>query len=646
MLVRPALLIALAACASTRAPAPPPSAPPSTPSDRPVAPAPPPVVAPPKVADADPGFAFLDADRRTKLTAAFPQVDAAVEDEMKKQDLPGLAIGIVIDGELAYAKGFGVTDLETKTRPDADTVYRIGSISKSFAGLAILALRDDGALDLDDPLARWIPEAAGLIYPTGDARPISLRQLLTHTSGLPRMGPFDPNHAPDEATVVKSLDKLRLDNAPGTAAVYSNLGFSLLGIVAAHAAHRPYHELLAKRLFGPLGMTSTYWDHADVPKGKLATAYQPGPTGPKAAEPIRLGAADAAGGIYSTVRDMARYAALQLSAYPPRTATDDGPLRRATLREAHSTGFAFGASAGPVLAPKKGEPLVELHADTYGFGWVAGNTCDYDDLVWHNGAIDSYRSDLRFMSARGVGVVVLTNFGRANTGAVGGRIVAELAKTGALAKRVQRPAAVFDERMKQFLAVYNQWDEAAYKAMLDPMRGPVPEEKDELAGYKQLHGACTTASVLEVRNAMQVRFKVACERGSFVMAVDLAPSGLIGGFIGTSRDVAAPPDIAQTAAALTALIGKWDERAYTRALPKAKLKPADAKQRFADLRAQHGACRVKAPVHDGFDWRFELDCERNADLVLNLAQDPKDKSIADFGLRLLGIQPGSRCPTR
>src|SRR5262245_57001498 len=114
MMLRPALLIVLAACASTRAPAPPPSAPPATASDRPAAPAPAPApVVAPVVTGTDPGFAFLDPDRRTKLTAAFAKVDAAVEDEMKKQDLPGLAIGIVIDGELAYAKGFGVTDLET-----------------------------------------------------------------------------------------------------------------------------------------------------------------------------------------------------------------------------------------------------------------------------------------------------------------------------------------------------------------------------------------------------------------------------------------------------------------------------------------------------------------------------------------------------
>jgi CubicO group peptidase (beta-lactamase class C family) len=391
MVARVASLLALVACSSSPKPAaPPPVAPPPPPQARPTTPPP----APAQVfADTDQNYAFLDPDRRTKLDAALGTLDAAIDEEMKKQALPGLAIGVVIDGELAYAKGFGVVDLATKAKPDADTVYRIGSISKSFTGLAILALRDDGALQLDDPLARWIPEAASLVYPSRDARPITLRQVLSHTSGLTRMGPFDPDHGPDEATVVKSLAKLPLESAPGTLHSYSNLGFSLLGIVAAHAARRPFHDFLASRVFGPLGMTSTYWDAADVPKGKLAPAFQNAPGEPKPAEPIRLGAADGAGGIYSTVRDLARYAALQLSAYPPRSAPDDGPVRRATLREAHSTGVLINGSARQRVVPKPGEPLVDLRADSYGFGWVSGRTCQLDDVVWHGGAIDSYRAD-------------------------------------------------------------------------------------------------------------------------------------------------------------------------------------------------------------------------------------------------------------
>src|SRR5580704_7229033 len=242
------------------------------------------VVAPPVPAPVEQVFAvatpppaFADPDRRAKLAAAFPAIDKALEDERAAQGLPGVSVGIVIDGELGYAKGFGVVDPATKTVPDADTVYRIGSISKSFTGLALLALRDDGVLDLDDPLARWIPEANKLVYPTRDERPITLRQLTQHTSGLPRMGPFEPEHGPDEATVVGSLAKITLDRAPGLESVYSNLGFSLLGIVVSHAAKQSLHDVIAARIFTPLGMTSSGWDAATVPNGHLAPAFTKGP---------------------------------------------------------------------------------------------------------------------------------------------------------------------------------------------------------------------------------------------------------------------------------------------------------------------------------------------------------------------------------
>ena len=199
-----------------------------------------------RFADADPGYAFADPRRRQKLEAAFPAIDAAVEAERIKQGIPGFAIAIVIDGDVAYGKGFGVADLETKTAADADTVYRIGSITKSFTGLALLALRDEGALGIDDPLVKWIPEAAGLVYPSRDAAPITLRQILMHRSGLPRMGTFEPETGPTEDVIVQSLANLPLELIPGERFSYSNLGFGLAGIVARRAARASFHDVIGK----------------------------------------------------------------------------------------------------------------------------------------------------------------------------------------------------------------------------------------------------------------------------------------------------------------------------------------------------------------------------------------------------------------
>jgi CubicO group peptidase (beta-lactamase class C family) len=594
-------------------------------------------------ADSDQGFTFLDPDRRKKLEAAFPAIDTAMAEEMSAQNAPGFAIGIVIDGDLAYSKGYGTTTLGKDLVPDADTVYRIGSITKSFTGLALLGLRDDGKLDLDDTLAHWIPEASGLVYPSHDTRPITLRQLATHTSGLPRMGTFDPQHGPSEDVVVKSLDGLALENAPGAVHVYSNLGFSLLGIIVGRAGHAPLHDVIATKLFTPLGMTSTVWTAADVPTAKLAPAYTRDPNKPTETTPDDLGASDGAGGIYSSVRDMARYAAFQLDAYPPRNDPDTGAIQRATVREAHSTGVHAGSGIHVVPAPAKGDPLVDYDATTYGFGWVQDESCKFDDRVWHNGAIDSYGSDLELLPARGVGVIVLSNYSSVHTGAIAMRILDALAATGALTKRSLKPSAALDPAMTDFLAVYNNWDDKGYVAMLDPDRGPSPVEKDELAGYKALHGTCSTYKVKDANSATEAVFDVSCERGSFEVLLIVSPkSGKITGFVGTSRNVTAPAPLLARAKDVAKLIGKFDAKAAAKLFAHTKL-PADRiKTTTEGLHAGHGACQVKGPVHNGFDWIVELTCERGGDLGMNLQLDAKNNIT---GIRIAPANNGP-CPTR
>ncbi len=567
-----------------------------------------------------PGFTFQDADRKTKLAAALPALDTAIDDERKKQGLEGIAVGVVIDGELAYAKGFGVVSVDAKTPPDADTVYRIGSISKSFTGLALLSLRDEGALDLDDPLVKWIPEARGLVYPTSDSPRITLRQLSNHTSGLPRMGTFDAEAAPTEKTVVESLAGFALQAAPGTSWSYSNLGFGLLGIVVAHAAKASLHDVIGQRILTPLGMTATVWDRAQVPAAKLAPSYVPGPKGLMVKpELARLGAIDGAGGIYSSVRDMAKYVAFQMAAYPPRSDPDTGSIKRATVREAHSTGVPSGFKYEP--------PAVAM---SYGFGWSQFSTCELDDLVTHNGAIDSYRSDIRFSPSRGVGVVALTNFGNGNPSMIAERVMSELAKTGALEPRVARPSRALTEALTRLLAVYNEWDEAKLAAAL--ARPVDPREKSELATYHQLHGACTTFEPGHIESPNHGSFVIECERGTFELDLALGERGLIQGFVGSSRGIEAPPAIAKAGRAIVALHGKWNDRTFATYLAKGPMQPAAMKQLLVGFRARHGACKITDTLHEGFDWGFALACKKeNVELWTQAAPESPTQFI---GLQL------------
>ncbi len=649
-----ALAAALVACAP---PAPPSSPPPPSPPHAPSPPVDPgPAALAQHFADDTADYVFTDPDRRKKLASAFPALDALGEAAVGDHGLPGLSLGVVVDGELVYAKGFGFTDLQSKARPDADTQYRIGSITKSFTALAILALRDDGALALDDPLTRFLPEAAGLVYPTRDAPPITLRQILTHTSGLPRLGNFDYTRAdaePSEQDILGSLAAFPLLNTPGTVHVYSNLGYALLGLVVAHAAHVPLRAFMARRILAPLGMTSTAFDASALPAGKLATGYDrtgDGPVRPVAA--WRLGASEGAGGIVSTVRDLARYVAFQLDAYPSRSAPEAGPVRRSSVREAHESALRSGRLwVGLRDDAAKGESMVEASAGRYGFAWSVRETCDTDFEVSHNGAVSGFTSQITFLPEAGVGVIALGNLSgdRFQVGTVAEDALKALRRTGGLSNRVRRAhlSPLYAKAMERFLGVYDAWDEAAYKAMLSPKRGHVlPEdEKRELAGYRGVNGACRGYDAVEVRAPRDARLAMRCERGSLDMDVTLDEDGLILGFAGTSRDVPAPPAFARAAARIAGLVGKWDEAVYRKVLGKRK-QPTRAESLgfFEKARARHGACVPGAYTRTDAKQEMRLVCDRGGDLALSLALDPGDEEAVDH----VSLVPasGGPCPVR
>ncbi|HEY1548964.1 MAG TPA: serine hydrolase domain-containing protein [Kofleriaceae bacterium] len=586
-----------------------------------------------------PAPAFADPDRRAKLAAAFPKLDKELEQLRADQHVLGISVGVVIDGELAYSKGFGVVDPTTKAVPDADTVYRIGSISKSFTGLALLSLRDEGKVDLDDPLAKWIPEANALTYTARDARPITLRQLAQHTSGLPRDGAFDMEADPSEATVVGSLAKVTLERAPGLESVYSNLGFGLLGIVASHAAKQSLHELVTARIFQPLGMTSSGYT---PPSDHLAPAFA---DDGKPKKPAKLGALDGAGGIYSNVRDMARYAAFLLAAYPPRDDDDRGPIKRSTIREAQHSGFAMAPQASLVTDAKPGEPTIQLDAMSYGFGWLEDLTCTSTDKVWHNGAVDSYRAELALRTDRGVGVIVLTNSGGANASAFSDRVLRVLDATGAMKPREPGlpDASTYTPVMTAFLDAYNTQDKAKLAAVI--ARPLDPREPDEIAGYKAMHGACSAFKLTGVVNN-GLRFAMTCEHGPFELDINTVGDKLRG-FTGRTPGASPTGDAKKVIAAALAIYSDpaWSDANYKLAFPKHQLAEDRVKGMRANLRADFGTCKPTSTTQEGLGWSIELTCAKGAKLDVSIQLDKNNVIDNIFFRPARGTEP-PRCPTK
>src|ERR1700690_3006446 len=191
--------------------------------------------------------------------AVFNAVDRLFADYALDAHIPGLVYGIVADGRLAYVRGLGVQDLETKRPVSSDTLFRIASMTKAFTALTIMKLRDDGKLQLDALAETYVPQLHGWTYPTRDSPRIRVRDLMNHTAGFVTDDPWGDRQTPlPEAAFTQMLrEGVPFARTPGTAMAYSNFGFALLGRVITNVSGRPYADTITRTLLRPLGMEAS-----------------------------------------------------------------------------------------------------------------------------------------------------------------------------------------------------------------------------------------------------------------------------------------------------------------------------------------------------------------------------------------------------
>jgi CubicO group peptidase (beta-lactamase class C family) len=357
---------------------------------------------------------------------------------------------------------------------------------------------------------------------------LTLRHLLSHQGGFPEDNPWgDRQLSVSDATLASWMQAgIPFSNPPGVAYEYSNYGFAILGRVVSRASGRPYREYIDREILGPLGMTSTFWEEAAVPKERVAKGQ--GRDGERwvPEQPLEDGAFGAMGGLYSSVPDLARYVAFYLSAYPPRDDAEAGPVRRASLRLMQTPASPYRASA---RRESLDGPLV-LSAGGYAFGLAVAQTCGFGHSVSHGGGLPGFGSTMRWLPEHGVGIVALAN----RTYAGPGRPVADafeaLAKTGGLAPRRPQPARALLDAQATVNRLYADWSDdtlrgaAADNLLLDR---PLDRRRTEFAELRERHGACRAdgdAGAIEVENALRGRWTLACERGEVRIAITLAPT--------------------------------------------------------------------------------------------------------------------------
>jgi CubicO group peptidase (beta-lactamase class C family) len=572
---------------------------------------------------------FTDPARRQKLASALPDIDAFLSAEVPKSKIPGFALGIVIDGELVFAKGFGVRDTTSSAPVTADTFFRIASMTKSFTAMAILQLRDAGKLSLDDPVERYIPELRALPYPTRDSAPITIRQLLTHAPGFPEDNPWADRQvaANDDFDRLVKRDGISFATSPGTEYEYSNLGYAMLGRIIETVAGTRFQDYVTANVLRPLGMTSTVCEEKDVPPGRLARGYRL-EDGAYVAQPNPPdGSMSSAGCLYSSLNDMAKYAAFHLAAWPPRDDPDARPFRRSSVREMHAASrfVVFGVIQSLENRPRAGLSL------GYGFGFQTRETCQFDRIVEHSGGLPGYSSYISLLPEYGVGYIWLAS---TPTGAPFGmmdEVMRKLTATGGLVKRAAAPAPALTAARETVNRLVAGWDEAAADSAFIPTffdETPRAKLKSELEALRAAHGACRPEGAMDAWNALRGKWRLACDRGWIDFFVTLAPT-VPPRIQRLTKEGTLPPSAALSSAAngLAGLVGRWDKAAAGKLFDKG-VDLERMKKLFALTGEVRGACRLDRPVGgDGKrSARIRLACERFP-VVLDFALAEKNEKV-------------------
>lgn len=466
---------------------------------------------------------FTDEDRMQKIEDSYQKLDQLFEDYGKEHDLPSISYGLVVDGKLAHSASFGTINYEQNLKASPQSDYHIASMTKSFTAMAILKLRDQGKLSLDDPLEKYVPEAKNLNTLTTDSPKITIRDLLTHHAGFPEDNPWGDRQLgqPDQWLENLYSEGLSFSTPPETAYEYSNLGFSTLGLVIKKVSGKTYQEYIQEAIFKPLGMNDTYWEYSDVPEDQFAVGYRK-ENGEFVAQPLlHSGSFGAMGGLITSVEDFSKYMGLHLAAWPPRSDEDSGPVKRSSIREMHHP-WNFAT----VLTNQKNEKEEDCFIiDSYGYGLHHYENCDGRVSVWHSGGLPGYGSRWRILTDYGFGFVVFANKTYAPTGPILDQAINKLIKWADLSPRTLPPSDILQKRKKDLLSVLPEWKNTSSEIFADNFFNDNfisdLQEKSQKAFDKI--GTVQTVSAVVPENQLRGYFTIEGEKGNLKVWFSLSP---------------------------------------------------------------------------------------------------------------------------
>jgi len=324
----------------------------------------------------------------------FDEIVAFADSEFERfraeKEIPGIAFGLIHNGSLVYASGLGESVLGSHTKPSADTIFRIASMTKSFTATAILKLRDKGLLQLDAPITTYLPWTATIGLPHGSA-PITIRDLLTMGAGLPTDDPWGDRQ---ESLPLSDFDELvkaglTFNRNVNTGFEYSNLSYALLGRVISVVSGEKFESFMGKEIFSPLGMHASTYYTDEVSDLVRAVGYAKFASGMTPEPHTQSGAFTPMGGLHSSVSDLAKWVAT----YQSGRAEEQTPYRHAQS----------------VMAKAFDDCPERIVVNSYGFGLFVSDDAKLGRFVHHSGGYPGFGSHMRWHQESGWGIIALGN---------------------------------------------------------------------------------------------------------------------------------------------------------------------------------------------------------------------------------------------
>lgn len=367
------------------------------------------------------------------VQASIRLFSAWMEGQIAYRGIPGVVVGVVAGDDLIWAQGFGHANLEAKRPMTAQTRFRMASHSKLFTATAIMQLREQGLLRLDDPVVQYLPWFA--VKPAApDDPPITLEHLLTHSSGLPReAGPHWSDFEFPRAEQLRALLPARQAAfSPETRWKYSNLAYTLAGMVVESVSDQSWAAYLQRNIFDPLGMSAS---SVDIEDAQLATGYgRRMPDGSRELMPfIDARSMAAATGLTSTVEDMARFVSAQ---FREGARGENRLLSTASLREMHRVRM-----------------LESTWTQGQGIGFSVMRVEDKLH-VGHGGGYPGYTTHTRIQLDDEVGVIVLTNTNDSDPRQISAELMKSVGQAVAEATRVEAEPVAWDTDWARFAGLY------------------------------------------------------------------------------------------------------------------------------------------------------------------------------------------------